>query len=189
MGRIEPTTLVLKDGSSVLIRAGAPADAAPMLRLKRHMVETSEFMVVELDELDPDLERERDILREHLDAPGKLFLVALAGKELVGELMFTTGKRRRMAHAGHFGISVARDWRGRGVGRALIRALLEWAAADPLIEKVSLGAFASNRGAIALYKSLGFIEEGVRPREFKLGPGRYEDDVRMHRFVKPPCEQ
>jgi RimJ/RimL family protein N-acetyltransferase len=42
------------------------------------------------------------------------------------------------------------------------------------IEKVELEVFADNLGAVGLYQSLGFIEEGVRIRGRKLD-GRYQD--------------
>jgi RimJ/RimL family protein N-acetyltransferase len=52
-----------------------------------------------------------------------------------------------------------------------------------LIEKIGLSVFATNLDAIRLYKRLGFVEEGRQPREIKLGPGEYADNVLMYRFV------
>lgn len=45
------------------------------------------------------------------------------------------------------------------------------------VEKIGLAVSADNEGAIRLYKRLGFAEEGRRPREMKLGPGQYMDDI------------
>jgi RimJ/RimL family protein N-acetyltransferase len=55
---------------------------------------------------------------------------------------------------------------------------------NPIIEKVSLDVFATNHGAIRLYKRLGFVKEGLRPKEIKFGPGRYADGLTMYKFVK-----
>jgi ribosomal protein S18 acetylase RimI-like enzyme len=90
-----------------------------------------------------------------------------------------------MAHHGHFGIGVCEAWRSRGIGRALIRTLLDWAETSDTIEKVCLGVFAENTRARALYRSMGFFEEGRRLAEFRTAPGRYSDDIQMFRFVKP----
>ncbi len=79
---------------------------------------------------------------------------------------------------------MVKEWRGRGVGTALLKSLLEWATAHPLIEKVWLEVFATNERAIRLYRKLGFVEEGVRPQDIKLGPGRYVDTLAMYKFVK-----
>jgi len=98
-------------------------------------------------------------------------------------LSFENGPHRRIAHRGTCGFSVAKQWRGKGIGTTLLQTLIEWAGANPLIEKVGLAVFANNEQAIRLYRKLGFVEEGRRPREMKLGPGQYVDDIMMYRFV------
>lgn len=44
---------------------------------------------------------------------------------------------------------------------------------------------ASNEPAMALYRSLGFVEEGRKTRRLKLGPDAYLDDVYMALWVGP----
>ncbi len=61
--------------------------------------------------------------------------------------------------------------------------LLKWATAEPLIEKVCLEVFTTNIGAIRLYRKLGFVEEGLRPKDIKFGPERYVDTLTMYKFV------
>jgi RimJ/RimL family protein N-acetyltransferase len=34
-----------------------------------------------------------------------------------------------------------------------------------------------------LYRKLGFVEEGLRPKDIKFGPGRYVDTLAMYKFV------
>jgi ribosomal protein S18 acetylase RimI-like enzyme len=108
---------------------------------------------------------------------------------VIGELDCGAGSRRRLAHRARFGISVAKDQRGQGIGQALIGAMIEWASTHREIEKVVLGVFADNDAAVSLYRRMGFAIEGRRLREFKLGPGRYADDLIMARMVKEPSRQ
>jgi RimJ/RimL family protein N-acetyltransferase len=61
--------------------------------------------------------------------------------------------------------------------------MIDWAEANPLLEKISLAANADNENAIRLYRKFGFVEEGRRPKELKLGPNCYADDILMFRFV------
>ncbi len=82
-------------------------------------------------------------------------------------------------------MSVRHDWRDRGIGTALLQALMTWAEEHPLIEKVELSVFADNERAIHLYQKLGFLEEARRLRAFKLGPGQYVDEILLYRFAKP----
>lgn len=90
-----------------------------------------------------------------------------------------------MAHTGSFGMGLASTHRGRGIGGPMLAALLDWAAAHPRLEKVWLGVFPANTPAIALYERIGFVEEHRSRQHFKLGPGRYSDDVVMAIYVKP----
>ena len=75
------------------------------------------------------------------------------------------------------------QWRSVGVGSALLESLLEWARANPIIEKVTLATFSTNTRAINLYKKMGFKEEGYCPRDMKAGEGKYIDSVLMYQFV------
>lgn len=58
-------------------------------------------------------------------------------------------------------IAVHPDYRRRGLGTAIVRALLRHAK-DCRLEQVSLEVRASNAAAIALYKEAGFAEAGRR---------------------------
>lgn len=82
-----------------------------------------------------------------------------------------------------WGVFVARAARGRGVGAALLHAVL--AAAPPGVEQVTLAVTAANRGAIALYERAGFVPYGLAARALKDAAG-YADEVLMLRELDPP---
>jgi RimJ/RimL family protein N-acetyltransferase len=71
-----------------------------------------------------------------------------------------------------------------GVGAALLQVLLDWAKAEPDLERIELSVFAHNEGAIRLYRKLGFVEEARLLRAFKLADGSYYDEVMMVQWVK-----
>lgn len=56
-------------------------------------------------------------------------------------------------------LAVEAAWRGRGIGRGLMRALMDRATADG-IEALSLSVDASNAPALTLYESIGFRTVG-----------------------------
>ena len=147
------------------------------------MAAESPYFVIEPDEFDLTEEQEGKWVQDHLDGTGKLVLIAEISNEVIGCLSFENGSRRRITHRGSFGISVREKLRGQGIGTALLQALIVWAEANPLIEKIGLAVFVNNVDAIRLYQRLGFVEEGRRPREMKMGPGQYADDLLMYRFV------
>lgn len=183
MASIYPKTFTTRTGEEVVVRTAQIEDAAAMLAYVRSVARETGFFVIEPDEF-PDEEGERKWIQEHLEHPGKLLLVTEASRTIIGSLGFENGPHRRVAHRGRFGIGVSKEWRGRGVGTTLLRTLLEWAEANPIIEKVCLEVFAINEKAIHLYKTLGFAEQGVGLKEIKRGPGQYADVLWMYRFVK-----
>ncbi|MFK4146714.1 GNAT family N-acetyltransferase [Streptomyces sp. NPDC004065] len=77
------------------------------------------------------------------------------------------------------GLAVAEEARGRGVGRALLRAAVEEARRQGA-RRISLRVLGHNTPARKLYESEGFVVEGVQPGEFHLD-GAYVDDVLMGR--------
>jgi RimJ/RimL family protein N-acetyltransferase len=111
-------------------------------------------------------------------------LVAKSSGRIVGILFLESSSRKRLAHTATLHMSVGKDHRSRGVGTILLQSAIDWAKAHPVIEKLGLAVFSSNTRAIGLYRKLGFVEEGRRPREVKFGPDEYADDVLMYRFVK-----
>ena len=106
-------------------------------------------------------------------------MLAEAGGTIIGNVNFEAGPHRRIAHRGNLGIAVVKDWRGRGVGTALLQTLVDWAESNPAIEKVCLDVFVTNDAAIRLYEKLGFAEEGRRRRDIKSEPEDYVDTVTM----------
>jgi RimJ/RimL family protein N-acetyltransferase len=101
-------------------------------------------------------------------------LVAVAGGELVGSLHV----QRSPFGFGEIGMEVAQEWRGRGVGSALLAAAIEWSREQGL-HKLSLAVFPHNAAAIALYRKFGFVEEGRRIKHFRRDSGELWDALDM----------
>jgi RimJ/RimL family protein N-acetyltransferase len=184
MSSIQPQTFTARSGQQFTIRTAHADDAAAMLTYIRSVAGETEFFILEPDEFPETEEQERKWLQDHLDHPGQIVLLAEASGTIIGNVSFENGPHRRIAHRGTLGIAVVKEWREQGVATALLRILLDWAMANPLIEKVCLEVFATNVEAIRLYRKLGFVEEGVRPKDIKRGTGQYVDTVAMGRFVK-----
>lgn len=115
-------------------------------------------------------------------------LVAVAGGEVVGQAgLYGVQQTLRRAHVRVLGLAVAPKWQGRGVGRRLMDRVLTWADGWAGVLRVELQVHADNDRAIALYRSLGFVEEG-RHRGYALRDGRYIDSLSMARLhPRPPA--
>jgi putative acetyltransferase len=91
------------------------------------------------------------------------------------------GRRR---HVAAIGMGVADDMNGKGIGTALLEALIEAADKWLDIHRLELTVFADNERAIALYERYGFEREGLL-RDYAYRDGRYADVITMARLRKP----
>ncbi len=98
-----------------------------------------------------------EALCEELHNPPARFLVALCNGEVAGYL----GCHHVVDEAFITNVAVFPAFRRCGIGRALVQAAQRDAAT---MTRLTLEVRISNRAAISLYRSLGFVEEGIRPR-------------------------
>jgi len=104
---------------------------------------------------------------------------AFHGGKLVGMAGFFRYSLAKARHKGRiWGVYVRESYRGQGLGRALIVALLEKIRACPGVEQASLTVVSGQTAAKALYRSLGFEPYGLERRGLKLGD-RYLDNEHM----------
>lgn len=111
------------------------------------------------------------------------FYVYKKGGVAVGYLSFWTLDDE--IHIGN--IAVLKEHRGKGIGKALLKFLLNLSKKRK-IGKITLEVRAQNTVAINLYKSMGFVEEGIRKGYYDDG----EDAIIMWRYergVKPDRRQ
>jgi putative acetyltransferase len=111
-----------------------------------------------------------------------LMLVAESDGQVVGSAgLHPASAQLRRRHAMMLGISVSASAQGRGVGQALMTALLDYADNWAQVLRIELSVFHDNERAIRLYKRHGFETEG-RARAYALRHGVYEDVLLMARL-------
>ncbi|MFJ7662615.1 GNAT family N-acetyltransferase [Lysinibacillus sp. NPDC097162] len=165
------------------IRVARLADAKKMLEIQQEVLAEELFLITTTEEYQQTIEGQQAWIKSKLANDHETILIAEHNDEVVGWLVFQSPNRKRLAHTGSFGMMVRKDYRGQGIGKRLIGELLTWAVANPVIEKVCLGVFSTNIGAIALYRKMGFIEEGRKIKEIKVRDNEYVDDVLMYKMV------
>jgi putative acetyltransferase len=111
-----------------------------------------------------------------------VLLVADAGGKLAGAGAISRLESARRSHAAKLGMHVSERFQGRGVGRAIMDALLERAEHQLGVSRVELSVYPDNERAIRLYESAGFVYEG-RCKSASFREGSYVDDVVMARVA------
>jgi L-amino acid N-acyltransferase YncA len=91
----------------------------------------------------------------------------------------STSTRPAYAGVAEVSVYVAEDARGRGIGRALLEALVERSEAAG-IWTLQAGVFPENRASLALHRACGFRTVGIRERIARLD-GAWRDVVLLER--------
>ena len=108
--------------------------------------------------------------------PGRLIMVAEDEQGVIAfAASFPYSARPCYAGINEFSVYVARDWREKGAGRAVLAALIEAASAHGL-HKLTSRVFPENVASRALLKQSGFAEIGIHRRHGKLD-GEWRDCV------------
>ena len=127
--------------------------------------------------------RSLESVREQLTKSGEgdHLLVAEIEGEVVGVIGLHTSSRPRVNHKAEVGMMVHDDWQGKGVGAALMRAVIELADKWLNLTRIELSVFTDNESAIALYRKFGFEIEGTL-RKYAFRDGEFVDAFAMGRI-------
>ncbi len=113
-------------------------------------------------------------------APGAHSLVAEIDGRVVGQLRLDPATNPRRRNCASIGMGVHDDFQGRGVGSALVAAMIELADRWLDLRRIELTVFADN-AAVHLYKKFGFAIEGTM-HAYAFRDGIYVDAYAMARL-------
>jgi ribosomal protein S18 acetylase RimI-like enzyme len=124
----------------------------------------------------PAIEKTRAFVLENLKGNWP-HVVAMVNNKVVGWCDIASLGRPVFAHSGCLGVGVIQEYRGQGIGEALLRKAIELAKLKGLT-RIELTVREHNTKAIALYKKLGFEIEGLHRKAVLVG-GEYENHLSM----------
>lgn len=124
----------------------------------------------------PPLEMSRTFVLNNIQNFFPHFVVVVEGS-VIGWCDITSLSRPVFAHSGTLGIGLLEEYRGQGIGEKLIRTALDEAKLRGLT-RVELTVREPNVSAMALYKKVGFVIEGIKRNAVRIGD-HYENIVCM----------
>ncbi|HEY3079781.1 MAG TPA: GNAT family N-acetyltransferase [Chloroflexota bacterium] len=122
-------------------------------------------------------------VRERFRQPESFVLGALVGDALLGTVgCFRRQNIKERHKALIWGMYVAPEHRGRGIGRELITQTIERARPWPGLAQIHLAVTAVNEPARRLYRSVGFEVYGVEPCALRLGERCLDEELMLRRL-------
>ncbi|HEY3505222.1 MAG TPA: GNAT family N-acetyltransferase [Actinocatenispora sp.] len=167
------------DGTAV-IRAATGDDLDAVAAIFGHYVTTS---VATFEQVPPPVTHWQGMHAE-LSSRGLPFLVAAADGAVVG-YAYATPWRTKPAYRGTVedSVYVAPGQTGRGVGRRLLRALLDESQRAGVEQVIAVIADTGDPASVALHQSCGFVDAG-RLRQVGRKQGRVLDTLLLQRRLR-----
>jgi putative acetyltransferase len=109
-------------------------------------------------------------------------LVALIDGVIVGQIGLLVCATPRRKHVADIGMGVSGSHQGKGVGDALLAAVIDLAINWLAVTRIELGVYTDNAAAIGLYKKHGFEMEGTA-KKYAFRDGKYVDTYFMAKVI------
>lgn len=169
----------LKNGKECCLRNGRESDGQAVLDNFNQTHGETDYLLSYPDENTFDVEKERQYLKEKQDSQNEIEIVAIIDDTVVGTAgIQAIGYRYKVRHRAEFGISIAKEYWGLGIGQALTFACIECAKSAGYMQ-LELEAVADNTRAIAMYQKAGFVEYGRNPKGFQSRTAGFQEIVYM----------
>ena len=167
---------LLKNGRKFTVREANEDDGEAIKNVVNSVASEKYYVVPECSREDWD-----EAIREIKKRKG-LIITAQVDERTIGMAHLARGKFEKNKHVGFLGISIVNEFRGMGIGTAMMNYIIEWARRQKGLEKISLPVFSTNEAAINLYCTFGFRIEGMSKKQYKI-EGRYIDETIMGKFL------
>lgn len=159
--------ILLKNGVECCLRNGIESDGQLVLENFNLTHEQTDYLLSYPDENSFTAILESQFLKEKSESENEIEIIAVVNNVVVGTAgIEAVGNKYKVQHRAEFGVSVAKEFWGLGIGRALMDACIECAKKAGYVQ-LELNVVAENKRAISMYEKAGFKEYGRNPKGFR----------------------
>ncbi len=172
-------TITLKNGMECRLRNGTENDGQAVLDVFNLTHGETDYLLSYPDENSFTAEQESQFLKEKTESKNEIEIVAEVNGKIAGSAGINAiGSSCKVRHRAEFGINIAKEFWGMGIGRALTEACIECAKSAGYTQ-LELDVVADNDRAVEMYKKFGFVEFGRNPKGFNSRISGFQELVYM----------
>ena len=156
------------------IRRANQTDLSGLVGVIRQVAEEGSY--IEAENVADLIDYEEVVLR-HNELGSRLFFVATVNEDVIGWVHLTLPEAEKLSHTAVLTVGVLSEYRGHGIGGALLERGLDWAEQNGY-EKVYNSIPSVNRNACEFLQHYGWEVEAIRENHYKIDD-EYVDEVMM----------
>jgi RimJ/RimL family protein N-acetyltransferase len=180
---MKTTKHIIKDGKEILIRLATESDAAALLEMKLGYLSNTKTIPLYKSEYPNNLASETQLIKRLGQEKNSVLFLAESNKKLIGNIDLNGNQRSKLFHTGVIGMGIREDWRAKGVGSALLEAVVHWSLYNPFLTLLWLEVYGTNAAGRMLYEKFGFQECG-RIHNFFCEDNIFIDKITMVKHLK-----
>lgn len=165
----------------MIIREIKAEDAEMFAELTREVEDGSAFMMMEPGERTLKGGQMEQRIKGMKQEGISTILIAIENHKLVGYLVAIGENIRRKRHSAYLVIGISKDYRGRGIGTALLWEAEKWAV-ERKLHRLELTVAVPNQAAVVLYQKAGFSIEGTKQDSLLIND-QYVDEYYMAKLL------
>ncbi len=165
------------------IEKAKASDAKAVLEYLKQIGGETDNLTFGAEGLPCSVEDEEKYIESLQNSTSSVMFFAKDNGKIVGDASFSSSPRERIKHRGEIGISVVRDYWGKGIGSKLMESIIDFAKNVAGCEIIHLQVRSDNERAIGLYKKYGFEKIGQFKGYIKIDGKNVDCDL-MNLYMK-----
>ncbi|MEG2017959.1 MAG: GNAT family protein [Clostridium sp.] len=176
-------SIELKNGKTLVLREADVNDAEAMLKYLNIVGGESNNLLFGDNEFRLTVEQEEGYIESMKRNDNALMAIGVIDGQVISIAQVAAPPRKRIAHNGELAISIKKEYWSMGIGREMMKLIIDFAKETGVIKNINLGVKSDNEKAIKLYEKMGFEKVGVH-RDFFNIDGKYYDEILMDLYLK-----
>lgn len=172
----------LDDGREVIFRFAEKSDAKEILSYLKKVGRETDFLSFGFEGVGSDVQKEEEIITRFARATTSAMIVGTLSDRIISVGTLSANATSRFSHNAEAGISVLKEFWGKGIGAHLMNLILDFARTTKHLRNVHLTVIDENDRAMALYEKTGFKVVG-RYKNFSYVDGKYRDAIIMEKEI------